>query len=373
MLPKAVPKYQILLISPSLRRRGGVIDFCKLLIQNIQINFKIDIIEVGNRPGNRFFLKRILYFFQDNWRLFITLMKNDYHVVHLNPSLKNLSLLRDSFYFILIKKIFRKNVIVMFHGWDENLASQIIKNFYWRKLFKSIYKNADSLVVLCNFYKKRLIEMGLFPERIKVLTTMYQKAEKPANHPFRVLSNEKINLLFLSRLVEPKGVYIAAQVGKLLVENGYRNFKLVFAGDGPASEGLAEFIKRNQLEAYLELKGFVTSERKQEILDSSDIFLFPTHYGEGCPIAVLEAMGAGLAIVSTPVGAIPEIVDHNQNGLIVNSKDPKDFFKAVQELIENRDRLQRMQRLNRQKAEENYEAKIVTQKVESIYLSILHA
>jgi glycosyltransferase involved in cell wall biosynthesis len=300
-------------------------------------------------------------------------MKNDYHVVHLNPSLKKLSLLRDSFYFILSKKIFHKNVIVMFHGWDENLASQIIKNFYWRRLFKSIYKNADSLVVLCNFYKKRLMEMGLSPERVSVLTTMYQKTEAALPDQIPAINTAKINLLFLSRFIESKGIYIAAQVVKLLVDNGFKNFKLLFAGDGPESKGLEDFIQKNQLEDYVELKGFVSGEKKREILQSSSILLFPTFYGEGCPVAVLEAMGAGLAIVSTPVGAISEIVDHNQNGLIVDSKDPKDFFKAVQELIEDRDRLQRMQRLNRQKAEENYEAKIVTQKVESIYLSILHA
>jgi glycosyltransferase involved in cell wall biosynthesis len=373
MLQKELPEYQILLISPSLIGKGGVADFCKLLIQNIQINFKIDSIEVGNRPGNRFFLKRILYFFQDNWRLLITLMKNEYHVVHLNPSFKKLSLLRDSFYFILIKKIFRKNVLMMFHGWDENLARTIPSKSFLRKSFKGIYKNADFLIVLSHSFKKCLTEIGLSPERVGVLTTMYPKMETSFPDQIRTINAEKINLLFLSRFIESKGVYIAAQVAKLLVENGFKNFKLLFAGDGPESKGLEDFIQKNQLEDYVELKGFVTGEKKREILQSSRIFLFPTFYGEGCPVAVLEAMGAGLAIVSTPVGAIPEIVDHNQNGFIVNSKDPKDFFRAVQELIEDRDRLQRMQRLNRQKAEENYEAKIVTQKVESIYLSILHA
>lgn len=329
-------------------------------------------LEIGNRPGNKSYLKRFWYFFLDGLRMVIVLMKNDYQVVHLNPSLKKFSLLRDSCYFILIK-IFRKKSLVMFHGWDEDLASKLIKSYCWRKLFKNIYKNADCLIVLCNFFRKRLIEFGLIPERIKVLTTMYQKAEEPTHNPFRVLSEEKINLLFLSRFVESKGIYIAAQVGSLLIEKGYRNFKLVFAGDGPEYKGLVHYIKKYELEEYIELKGYVTGKEKQEILDSSDIFLFPTFYGEGCPVSVLEAMGAGLAIVSTPVGAIPEIVDHKTNGLIINSRDSKEFFKAVKELIENRDLLQRMQKLNREKAESNYEARLVTRRVESIYLSILHA
>jgi len=137
----------------------------------------------------------------------------------------------------------------------------------------------------------------------------------------------------MSRLVESKGVYIAAEVARLLVAAGLTHFKLIVAGNGPEYKGVRDYISRYGLEDYIETPGYVTGINKQEILRGSNIFLFPTYYGEGCPIVVLEAMGAGLAVVSTPVAGIPDIVEHGKNGFLIDSRNPQDFYKAVKTLI----------------------------------------
>jgi glycosyltransferase involved in cell wall biosynthesis len=82
-------------------------------------------------------------------------------------------------------------------------------------------------------------------------------------------------------------------------------------------------------------------------------------------------MGAGLAIVSTPAGAIPYIVEHNENGFIIDSKDPREFYKAIIKLMEDENSLGKIQKINIKKAEENYEAKIATQRIKALYLSII--
>lgn len=175
----------------------------------------------------------------------------------------------------------------------------------------------------------------------------------------------------MARLLREKGVYIAAEVARLLRQSGHERFRLILAGAGRELENLKNFIVKNHLTEYVEMPGFISGEEKKKVLLASDIFLFPTHYGEGCPLVILEAMGSGLAIVSTPVGAIPEIVRHNENGFIIDSRNPKDFAIAVEKLIEDRKLLRDMQEANKKKAEENLEARVVTRKVESLYLSIL--
>jgi glycosyltransferase involved in cell wall biosynthesis len=269
----------------------------------------------------------------------------------------------------MVNKYHSGKTVVMFHGWDGHLAEKIIRNPFYGRLFRRIYKKACLILVLCRPFKEQLAGMGLPPEIVKVVTTMYEGNQLPASLRDKK-TGETTKILFMARLIKPKGVYLAAEVGRLLVENGYKNIKLFFAGDGPELEGLRKYIKDYSLDDYLEAPGYISGRRKEELLAESDIFLFPTT-SEGCPVVVLEAMGAGLAIISTPVGAIPEIIKHEENGFLIAGQDPKAFYEAVKKLIEDKELLKRIQNLNKEKAEGLYEEKVVTKKFEELYLSLI--
>jgi glycosyltransferase involved in cell wall biosynthesis len=354
---------------PSLKDKGGVVSFCKLLTQNLTSSFNIDHLTIGNRPWNKSFIKQYYYFLHDSLYLKRKLRMNTYGLVQLNPSLYIYALLRDAFYLSTVNKFHRGKTVVMFHGWNKELAEKIINSFLLRKLFQKIYGKAHLILVLCSKFKEQLVIMGIHPEKVRVITTMYEGSQSMAQIQ-EGKATEKIKILFMSRLIKSKGVDIVAEVGRLLVEKGHRNFKLLIAGDGPELEGIKKYIKQNALDDYVETLGYISGEKKGEVLKESDIFLFPSH-SEGCPVAVLEAIGAGLAVVSTPVGAIPEIIQNEVNGYIIRGQNPQEFFEAVKKLIEDRELLKKMQRLNKEKAEEHYEAKVVTKKIELLYLSLM--
>jgi len=160
-------------------------------------------------------------------------------------------------------------------------------------------------------------------------------------------------------------------VARLLVESGVRNFRLVIAGDGPELEGVRMYREEIGLTEFVLIPGYLKDDEKRAVLERSDIFLYPTHYGEGCPVGLLEAMGAGLAIVSTRVAAIPEIVKGGQNGFLVDSLKAEDFYPSVKRLMDDPALLGRIRAANKAKALENYEARVVTRKIESIYASII--
>lgn len=363
-------KYKILLLFPSLEDIGGVATFCRLLFKNLSSDFEIDHFQIGNRPGNKGLIKQLSFFLKDARGLKKKLIKNRYNLIHLNPSFRVLALPRDSFYLSRINKFCGENTLVMFHGWDEGLAERIKRNPIFRKLFRRIYEKVKLILVLCQPFREQLEKIGIPSEKIKVITTMYQEEHNAGGYPQKK-ANDEVNILFMARLIKSKGPYIAAEVGKLLVENGYKNFHFVFAGEGPEYEGLKRYINEHRLTDYIQAPGTISGEQKRAILEASDIFLFPSR-SEGCPIAVLEAMDAGMAVVSTPVGAIPEVVKKGENGFLVDSQEPRAFYEAVTRLIENREMLKRIQKNNRKKAKENYEAKVVTKKIESLYLSIIH-
>ena len=82
---------------------------------------------------------------------------------------------------------------------------------------------------------------------------------------------------------------------------------------------------------------------------------------------LLEAMGAGMAVVSTPMGAIPDIVEQNKNGYLVESQNPHDFFDKIRSLLDDRELMQKFQIRNQEEARSKYRAGAVTRKIESFY------
>ncbi len=343
-----------------------------MLVNHLHRDFAVTRFSVGSRSEEPSVWSRSATLIGNTLRLLALLGARRFDLVQLNPSLVKYSLFRESVH-LLILSAFRlaKKTVVFFHGWDPLLAKRINDNPFWRAVFVKIYSQAALVLVLFKTCRDQLIQLGLDPQKIKISTTMYERPEEPeglieSDHAV----NGKIQILFMSRLLCEKGVFASAEVGRLLAESGRRDFRVVVAGDGKESRKLKNYIFENGLQEYISTPGFVSGSTKQKLLAESDIFLFPTIYNEGCPVVVLEAMGAGQAIVSTPVGAITDVVKNYENGFLISSRDPRDFYEAVDRLIENRKLLRRIQKLNRKKARENFEAGIVTRKLESFYRSI---
>ena len=361
---------RILFLAPSMQGKGGVTEFCRMLLANLGSEFEVDHMTIANRPGIRSPLRRVGHLFGDYFRLRKKLSGSQYSLCHLNPSFRILALLRDGFYLRLIHKFYPDRILVTFHGWDGRLLTKIKKNFLLRMLLKNTIGKARMILVLSGKFKSQLEEVGYPPEKIKVITTMFEgdfadrKREDESSSP-------RTNLVFVSRFIKCKGAHIAAEAVKRLVEEGHKDIHAIFAGDGPEFEAIQDFIKKNGLGEVIRMPGFVRDKEKHNILEEGDIFLFPTYCQEGCPIVLLESMGAGMAVVSTPVGAIPEIVEHNKNGFLVERQDPGDFCARVKELLENPVLLSKFQKQNKEEAEEKYRASAVTRKIERHYREIM--
>jgi glycosyltransferase involved in cell wall biosynthesis len=101
-------------------------------------------------------------------------------------------------------------------------------------------------------------------------------------------------------------------------------------------------------------------------LRDADLFLFPTIHPEGFPYGVLEAMAMGLPVVSTRVGAIPEMVEHERGGLLCE-RSAAALAAAVESLLSDEDRRARMGGFNRDKASRLYTYPPVARRLSAIY------
>lgn len=135
-----------------------------------------------------------------------------------------------------------------------------------------------------------------------------------------------LRCLYVGRLAWNKGIDVLVEAARELEREGDGGFAFTVVGDGPRRA----VIERAGLPATVALKGAISDDAVLHALyRSHDVFVLPTRY-EGMPTVVLEAMGFGLPVIVTDVGATRDMVDAS-NGLIVRPGDARDFARALRE------------------------------------------
>jgi glycosyltransferase involved in cell wall biosynthesis len=139
---------------------------------------------------------------------------------------------------------------------------------------------------------------------------------------------------------------IVGTVGRLVERKGHRDLlsawpgirrrhpdaRLLIVGDGPERDSLTRHAAELGCRDSVRFLG--VRDDVPELLDLIDLFVFPSHY-EGLPGALLEAMAAGLPIVTTPVDGNAELVTNYETGLHVSVRAPSEIEWAVVRLLEN--------------------------------------
>jgi glycosyltransferase involved in cell wall biosynthesis len=105
----------------------------------------------------------------------------------------------------------------------------------------------------------------------------------------------------------------------------------VAAGSGEIDE-VRRLARELAVEAQLELPGWVAGEAKARLLAEAAIYVLPSH-NENLPVSILEAMAAGLPVVSTRVGGIPDAVRHGTEGLLVTPGAREELAQALLRLL----------------------------------------
>jgi glycosyltransferase involved in cell wall biosynthesis len=109
-----------------------------------------------------------------------------------------------------------------------------------------------------------------------------------------------------------------------------------------------------------------------DILRASDVFVLSSDY-EGNPLSVLEAMAAGLPVVSTAVGGVPELVQHGVTGLLVPAGDARALAEAITQLGRDADQRAAMGNAARQTALERFDVRVMSHAYAKFYLELLHS
>lgn len=127
--------------------------------------------------------------------------------------------------------------------------------------------------------------------------------------------NPKPVLIFLGRLHESKGLHEIVEACQALRQSGFE-FQFRCYGDGPMKDVFVESM-REALGDSFHYGGIVTSTEKWRRLAEADVFLLPSRYGEGLPMALLEAMAVGCIVVASEMASVASVIHDGFNGYLV--------------------------------------------------------
>ena len=359
---------RVLILCRSFKHQGGVVCYINSIIRHYKSDcLAIEHLRIGKRPGKESNIYYLFFLLYDAIKFWLKLFNKNYALVHLNPSLGLAPLLREAV-FLILAKLHHKKVLLFWHGWATEIETRIQKNQIFLLAFKKVFDRADASVVLASSFKNKLREWE-FKQDIYLETTSVDDdlvegfSLDTKLEEIRYYGN--LQILFLSRLELAKGIIETIDAFSAL-NNTDREISLVIAGDGPDADIVKKHVKKIGNDR-IELVGYISGKKKRNILECSHLMCFPTSYGEGLPVVILEAMAFGIPIITRPVGGIPDIFADGVNGFYVQSLDREAYSKLLKEVIADKESLVRISLNNYKLARERFLSSLVAKKLDEIY------
>lgn len=245
-------------------------------------------------------------------------------LVYMTPSSKMPGLLKDA---LVARLVRRKGCKVILHFHNKGVASRQ-NRFVDDRLYRELFRDASVILLSKRLYSD--IRKYVPKERVSFCAngvSVPDVERRPGAVP---------RILFLSNMIQSKGVSVLIEACRILKERGFV-FRCSLVGalsaDYPG-DSLAAEIRSKGLEELVTYEGPRYGEEKWKAFSEADLFAFPSYYPDECfPLVVLEAMGAGLPVVTTDEGAIPEMVRDGEDGIICPKKDPSSLADALGRLL----------------------------------------
>ncbi len=181
---------------------------------------------------------------------------------------------------------------------------------------------------------------------------------------------EDFVLLIAARLAPEKNHRVLLEALVLLRERG-RCPQVLVAGEGPLREELQRFVREKKLQGQVIFCGRLDHARLLEVLPAVDAFALPSQH-EGLPLALAEAMAVERAVLATPVGGVPDLIQDNINGLLVPPGDAPALSRAIERLMDDEPLRRRLGRAAREQVTQHFSTQAVAAQWEAFYAELLH-
>jgi glycosyltransferase involved in cell wall biosynthesis len=333
-IEKAAGPLQVVIFTPAgTGGQGGIVRMMDELRCALQVDrfANIKVCFVTTRGGGSILLSP-LFLAQAIVRLVLLRLLGRADVVHINLSAfgstyRKLILAR-------ISRICRLPYVLHLHSgqfdqfWDSQ--GSILK-----KEIDRMFLRSQKIIVLGNYWKQ--VVSDRVPD-CSAKIVIVPNATRTADFRDPNIMKQAANILFLGRLGLGKGVpELVMALASLGSKSGWR---ATLAGDGAVSDTRAA-VERAGLADRISVPGWVGPAQVEALLRAANILVLPS-FSENLPMSVIEALAHGAAVVCTPVGALPELIEHERTGLIVEPGDVEGLASALGRLIDDPELRQRL-------------------------------
>lgn len=216
--------------------------------------------------------------------------------------------------------------------------------------------------------RTRLIHNGIDVTAFSSQLLSFSESDREKLRKDVLQSDKKTDVIITIAELHPrKGLMTLLESAKLLTEQE-QNFMLIIVGKGEQEAELRQYIAKNNLENHALLLGYRYDI--PQLLAGSDLFILPSLH-EAFGLVILEAMAAGLPIVATRSGGIPDIITEEENGILVPPKDSNALANAIKTLLSDKKRMKTMSSENYNKVSKQFDIKEMVKKTEEFYSAVM--
>lgn len=257
-------------------------------------------------------------------RVIVALIRQDAPLLHVHLA-SRASFWRKSV-ICLLAMLWRRPYVLHVHGGDFGKFYDQECGVFAKWLARTLLTRATLVLALAQLWREVLGRIA--PEaRIRVL---YNSVSIPGRAPRVANSAEPERVLYCGRLGVRKGT-MDLITAFARVSSQFREARLICAGDGDIA-GAEKLATELGIAERVSFTGWIGPEAMRTELSRATVFALPSH-AEGVPMALLEAMSWGVAVLTCPVGGIPEVVTSDQNGLLVKPGDIDGIERALVKLL----------------------------------------
>lgn len=283
----------------------------------------------------------------------------------------------DIFSFVRIIKVLKRFKPEIIHGhltrgaFYAGLASRYLKipsvaTAHSTNTWKH-FQYVDKIICVSNAVKNFLLQKGYDKNKLRVIYNGVIEPLVTVEDRLRLrkelcIDNDEVLFGMISRIIHEKGHDIALEAFDEIGRRG----KLIFVGDFNTEFGqvVKDKISKMGLSENVLIVG--QQDNVYPYLSMIDIFLSPSRR-EAMPLAILEALGAGLPVVGANTGGIPEAVEHGVNGFVFQSDNAKEMARYMKQLYDDHD-LRKQMGMNAKKSfNDRFSADIMYKSILKLY------
>lgn len=293
------------------------------------------------------------------WALLTRFRRLDFDIAHLHVS-HGLSLIRKTSVALAIGK--RRPIVVQLHS--STLLVPGARSKWEVLLWDFLTRRADAVLCLNRDVELRVLARLIGHHEPPTTAVIANSVAVPPNIEAAETA-DRPTLLFLGRLGTPKGIDTLLEAFALLDSP---TTTLMLCGDGDLARWESE-AERLGIRSSVEFTGWIEPHQRWSYLKAATALILPSR-AEGLPMSVLEALGAGIPVIVTPVGGIPDYLVDERDALIIPVDDPQALADSMRRVISDPELAAALSRRGRITYAQHFDPAILMDRLSDVYCDL---